>query len=374
LTVAVVGYRRRREGTAVRPLLRRWGVATVSALRGRWAALAVGCVGAILVVVGFYAPRGGAGETAGLAAALAGRDTAAVVWAATVGSARRALDLWASGSLHGHAYAPYLAHYLLVAVVGAGATLAYAAVGALEGRHRPLVVWCLWWGLSAVVGYPYAADIKAPWLVVHAVVAFAIPAAVGLAAVWRAFVAAHRARNRRIAAVFAGVLVVSGLYVGVVAGATSYTYPVVETNVLAQSGQPGSDLRPVLDRMERAGAATDEGPAVLYYGELATASASTNDAPPADGGWYRRLPLPWYTERSGVGVTSAADAGSLPDRLPPVVVVRPAEEDELPPMADYRRYERATLLLGANTTVSLLGYERRFGGRSTVFYIREGFG
>ncbi|MEA5386050.1 flippase activity-associated protein Agl23 [Haloarculaceae archaeon H-GB2-1] len=139
-----------------------------------------------LVLVVFYAPRGEAGGTVGLWAALSGSGSLlSVVEAATLGSWHSFVDLWLAGDLHGHAYLPFLAHYLVVLLVGAGPLLAFAVVGFLDGRQRWLVAFCGWWGLSAVVGYPYATDIKAPWLAVHAVVAFAVPAAVGLVSVTR---------------------------------------------------------------------------------------------------------------------------------------------------------------------------------------------
>ena len=39
---------------------------------------------------------------------------------------------------------------------------------------------------------------------------------------------------------------------GAVAVGTSYTYPTHSANIVAQTGQPGSDLRPTVDRIDRA--------------------------------------------------------------------------------------------------------------------------
>lgn len=327
----------------------------------------------VAVVVFFYAPRAGGPGGVGLWNALTGRASmTAVVEEATVGVIRKAADVWLADEVRGHAYAPFLAHYVVVLLVGGGVVTALAVVGLLDARDRPLVAFAGWWGLSAVVGYPLATDLKAPWLTVHAVVALAIPAAVGLSAVVTEALDALAADRPRVAAVFVGLLVVSTAHVGVVAVGTSYTYPVHGGNVVAQSAQPGSDLRPVLDRIERISRTHDEGPDVLYYGDLAVADESVNDDPPAARSWYERLPLPWYTERASATVTNARSVEELPSELPPVVVVRPGQESAVADRMDsYRRYERAIFLLPENRTVTILGYERRFGGKSLVYYVER---
>ncbi|MFB6184756.1 MAG: flippase activity-associated protein Agl23 [Haloarculaceae archaeon] len=371
--VAATAVWRGREETPPRAFVRR-GVRAVGRRAWAWRAPLLAGVGVFgVIVVFFYAPRAGGRGGVGLWAALAGRGSlAVVVGEATLGSAGSVADVWLSGTTRTHAYGPYLLHYAVVLLVGAAPLVAFAVVGLLDDRRRSLVAFGGWWGLSAVVGYPLATDVKAPWLTVHAVVALAFPAAVGLAAVARRVRAAAATGDRRVAAIFGGLLVVAAAHVGVVAVATSYTYPMPDANIVAQSAQPGSDLRPVLDRIETISRTHDDGPDVLYYGDLAVAEESVDDDPPAAASWYERLPLPWYTERANATVTSARTPETFPANPPPVVIVRPRQEAAIADELDgYRRYERAIFLLPDDRTVSILGYERRFGGRSLVFYVER---
>jgi len=353
-----------------------------------WPFAAGGAALFALVFVFFYAPRAGADGGLGLWRALGGSVSLfAVVEAATVDVVVAAVDLWI-GDATSNAYGPFLLHFAVVTVVGAGSTVVFAVVGVVDllagdaverVRTRRLVAFCGWWGLSAFVGYPYATDIKAPWLAVHVAIALAIPAAVGIAAAVRearaeppttddSLLTDSAALQRHARHVFAALLVVSTLQVGAVAVGTSYTYPTHSANIVAQTGQPGSDLRPTVDRIDRA--AATEG--VLYYGSLAVADEGSNDSPPAASNWYDRLPLPWYTERSGTPVTSARTPSEIPADPPPMVVVYPREEDEIADRLDgYDRRERAILQLGGNRTLRIAGYERRFGGQSLVYYVDD---
>jgi uncharacterized protein (TIGR03663 family) len=389
LIAATVLYRRREAGR-LRDTVTTWRGRIRERAVAWWQFAAGGAVLFAVVFVFFYAPRAGTDGGLGLWRALGGSASLlAVVEAATIDVVVAAVDLWI-GDASANAYGPYLLHFAVVTAVGAGSTVAFALVGLADVlstttatvervRTRRLVVFCGWWGLSAFVGYPYATDIKAPWLAVHVAIPLAIPAAVGIATAVREARAdppmlddgsldGASVLQRHARLVFAALLVVSALQVGAVAVGTSYTYPTHSANIVAQTGQPGSDLRPTVERIDRA-AATD---GVLYYGSLAVANEAVNDSPPAATRWYDRLPLPWYTERAGTRVTSARTPSDMPADPPPIVVVYPSEEGEIVDRLDgYQRHERAILQLGGNRTLRIGSYERRFGGQSLVYYVDE---
>lgn len=317
-----------------------------------------------LVVVFLYAPRGSAGLWTAV-----GEPSLwpAVLGEATVGTAEKFV-FWTREARRTHSYLPYLAHYIGVLVVGAGALIAFAVVGVIEGRDRPLVAFAALWGAASVVGYPFVSDIRAPWLALHALVAFAIPAAVGLAHVARRARQA-RSSSARAPRVFLALLVVAGAQVAVVNTTTNYARP-VEENFLHQGAQPGTDLRPELETMARL-AAQEEGPDVVYYGSLAVANESINDHPAAAGDWYHRLPLPWYTEAANATVVSADSPAELPQLDAPVVVV-PAENwsEVAPAMNGYEAHPHRLDRVGTST-YSLFGIRMHYQGREIVVFVRE---
>ncbi|WP_195837621.1 flippase activity-associated protein Agl23 [Halorhabdus sp. CBA1104] len=320
------------------------------------------------VLVFFYAPRS-PDPDAGLWSALADPSLLPrVVWDATVGSAGAFADLWLAPDMHAHPYAPYLAHFGAVLALAAAATVVFAVV-AIRWHPRPLVAFCGWWALSAVVGYPYVADIKAPWLAVHVVVALAIPAAIGLVAVFDRLPTVGLDGHTVATVGLAALLVSSGAFVVGSSALITYQQPPHGLNVVAQGGQPGGDLRPIVEDLQTA-AATNEGADVLYYGDIAVANESHNDQPPAASNWYDRLPLPWYTEATGATVTSAADIDSLPADPPPVVIADSTQRDVLHArLPGYSVREEAVLLRPGPVTIGAFGFEYELGGQTYVFFV-----
>ena len=198
-------------------------------------------------------------------------------------------------------------------------------------------------------------DIQAAWSAVHAIIPLAIPAAAGLALIYR-WGLESLASDDRIGVGLAGLvlLLVAGQMIGTAATGV-YLTPQREGNVLVQYAQPEGEMRPALRAVDRAAEETT-GLDVLWYGEhfLVENESRADRLPLADGEWYNRLPLPWYLERSNATVNSTATPQSLADRLeraaPPVVITcRGPEacltEDELARVGDrldgYRelRYE-----------------------------------
>ncbi|WEL17584.1 Membrane-bound mannosyltransferase [Halorhabdus sp. SVX81] len=322
----------------------------------------------LAVVAFFYAPRSPEAD-AGLFSALADPTLLpGVLGQATVGATGELMDLWLSPSVRGHAYAPYLAHFLVVLAMASAGT-AVLAVLAVRWQPRPLVTFCGWWALSGVVGYPYVADIKAPWLAIHVVVALAIPAAVGLLAVVERFRAARIERRQLASVGLALLLVFSGVFAVASAGFTTYHQPPDGFNVVAQSGQPGGDIRPVLQDI-RAVAGHNDGTDVLYYGNLSFRDETWANHPPAPSDWFNRLPIPWYTERANATVDSVETAEGLPTNPPPVVIAEGRDRAELAAALDgYAVREEAILIRGGRRTIEVFGFEYHLGGKTFAFFI-----
>ncbi|WP_418281997.1 flippase activity-associated protein Agl23 [Halorubrum sp. DTA98] len=380
--------RRVRSGESVGSVLRSWrstvrGVAREAAgSRSPVVALPAHALGVsatfLAVVVFFYAPRPllhAAVETPSL--------WPTVVHEATVGSARELVDLWIAGDMQDNPYLEYLGHELETLAYGAAVVCVFAVVGFVvdgygngtagnpsghggdgiggvpAGRSRAFVAFASYWALASLLGYPAATDINAPWSAVHIVIPLTVPAAVGLVYVAREGVAAvevpdgvrPRERlaavtipDRRTALLAAVVLLVASA--GMVAPTATYWNSAnPEHTELVQWSQPHNDLRDSLDDAEAAIAATDRDVDVLYVGAnigdrdeaFYVANESLADDKGAPGGWYDRLPLPWYFERSGATVDSVPSDADRAEALadPPTVVVVPAaNRSEVDPYLD----------------------------------------
>jgi uncharacterized protein (TIGR03663 family) len=348
--------------------------------------LAVACFWAVFVFL--YAPRASAAGGVGLWNALGNPALLPdVLAAATVGTWAKLSGLWFSPGVRNDTYLLFVGYYALVLSASAAPVVAMALVGGVRERARPLVAFCGWWGLASVVGYPYVADIPAPWLGVHVVIALAIPAAVGLVAVCRRFRRAREAGDRRTAAVFGGLLLVSAAFVGAAAGTTSYVNPPHQFNLIAQGAQPGSDLNGAMDHAVFAAryqvgsrqptmTATATGdtarPHVAYVGPLAVADESANDDFPAAGNWYERLPLPWYTEAADLRVASVdapADLGADP---PPVIVAKPVDSDAVADrVPEYTQRRRTLFLRDRNVTIRAFGMDRTLESNPVYIFVDE---
>ena len=316
---------------------------------------------ALLPVVFFLAPRGPAGDPT-LGAALAGEaGWLALVERATVGTWETfASSFWAGARSHSYPiYAGKLLGYLLVgalpAVVGAG----YAFVRELRSPSRSLVVPLVAWGVAAMLGYPLATDIPAPWISLHIVLPLFVPAAVGWVAIareraWDGLPDADTlpdpgTRRRYARYALAALVVLSAVQVPLVLAASSITPPLY-VNVLAQSAQPPDDLSPVGTVVEDS---ADDG-GVLFYGEeYYLPNETIDDDPPTEGeqwlGWWlNRLPMAWYVERAGAESSYARDPAALRDResIPPVVFAAPVDAAGAAPVLTERGYERTRYELG----------------------------
>jgi len=264
-----------------------------------------------LVVVVFYAPRGGGypatpGATNGLGlwSALVGPNPAgvmAVVWEAVVGTWSQFVGSWLGGH-QDHPYIPFFVDFVKTLRVGALSLSVAAVLGVLADRYgddgpRDLVSFGTYWGGASVLGYPLVSDIAAPWATVHAIVSLAFPAAVGLALVYRTGKRALAADDRAGVAIAVVLALAVVGQVGFAAVDGVYLRSQSPDNELVQYAQSSStDLKPVVADV-RAIARDNEGVDLLYYGnDLNNENESDDDQPYAGAGWFERLPLPWYTE------------------------------------------------------------------------------
>jgi uncharacterized protein (TIGR03663 family) len=350
--------------------LRHWQERLLALGRRHGAAVLGGSLLAVVVLVGFYAPRTASASGLGLWQALGepGR-LPALVNEALVGSAAAALSLWLDPGLRDGGYALYMGHYLLTIVVAAGPLTGFGLLGLRRAWHRPLVRFAGWWALGTLVVYPLVAEVKAPWLVIHFVLAMSLPAAVGLVSVWGDLRAALSADRLARVGVVAAVFIVGASHVILVGGAINYVHPTPAPNVVAQDSQPSTDLGPTLAAIERA---SDGGadPDLAYYGRLAVEDERMNDQPPAAPPWYDRLPLPWYIEARDVTVTSIHAPDGLEPAAPPVVVVHAGDRATVEPhLRGYDTYTHAWRLHGENTTYKALGLSYAVDGHSIVVFV-----
>ncbi|MEF8887341.1 MAG: flippase activity-associated protein Agl23 [Haloarculaceae archaeon] len=362
-----------------------------------WQYHLLGAAGTFLaVVVYFYAPR--AGDTGGIGfwKALGGRFDMLpdVVAAATLGSADKAVAYWVEGGLQGHPYLPYLTDTLRTLGAGALGVCLLAVVGFCYDRYgrepRALVGFNAYAGVAATVGYPLANFLPVPWSTVHAVVPLAVPAAVGAGAVYRwgrgdlslglavpdrvtavrpdGGLADERVPSRERAVrglrVAVAGLLLAGLAANAVATGVETSYLDSDRNARLEGGnelvyyaQAPNELREPVTAIQRATATGGGDVDVLYVGEALAMDEAGDDLPPPPGEWFRRLPLPWYTEAAGANVASVADPAAVEDP-PPVVITTEAE---------YQTVERQ---LGDGYTRQLHSFDG-VGDRTVVVFTRQ---
>jgi len=317
----------------------------------------------LAVVVFFYAPRPEL-----YAAAAAPGAWPGVVAAATVGAARDLVDLWIAGGMQGNPYLPYLGSKLGTLAHTAAVVCGFAAVGFVvdgyggDGRSRPLVAFAAYWAVASLAGYPMATDIDAPWSTVHVVLPLTIPAAVGLAWAGRRAVGAVRAGDRPTAAIGAVLFLV--VCAGLIGPTAAYWNAAdADRTEVVQYAQPENDLRASLDDAEAIAATHGDGTDVLFVGGRSEGRGvyfhvedeSVADRQPAVGGWYDRLPLPWYLERTGADVRSShpdTPPGEALAEPPPVVIASADRRAALAPHLDgYHAREHEARLWGFRIVV-----------------------
>ncbi|SDY15642.1 flippase activity-associated protein Agl23 [Halopenitus persicus] len=298
----------------------------------------------------------------------------------------------------GTQFLPFVTGAVSTALATAAPLLAIAVAGFLADRYgllggatgkraaggRPIVLFASVWAGLGLVGYPVVAEVVAPWTLVHVLVPLAVPAGVGIAAVYRygrraagqslgsnaTASGTHDGREAvtrdaeratageadRVTAGDAARVAAAGLVLfALVAHAGIVTLDDVATDpgpesALAQYGQPADDLEPLVGEMEAAIADAEGGNArVVWVGDrFHLSTEAVADRPPIETeadreAWGERLPLPWYLERTGAEVGSVTAPSAL-EGEPAVVIADPDHEGSLDAMLP--AHESRTLRLG----------------------------
>ncbi|GGM57698.1 uncharacterized protein (TIGR03663 family) [Halarchaeum rubridurum] len=292
-----------------------------------------------------------------------------VVETATLDTWHAFVDTWAHEGMSSHSTVDFLGRLLKIVGLTATVTCAFALVGFARerygrGRTRNLVEFCFYWGAASIFGYAVVTDILAGWLATHVVAPLALPAAVGLAWVYRVAKRGYAAGEPITFRLAAAVLLVSAATLGGTAAYTSYAAPQEsETNPLVQYAQPAGDMKPTLAEIETV-AATHEGIDVMFYGEEFYNPNDLDEPPSLDiesggyPGWFERLPLPWYFDRYDARVGSTTERSVLGERQPPVVIALESQADDV----------RSALDADAYTERTHQGYQ---SDRPLVFFVRD---
>jgi len=275
------------------------------------------------IIVFFYAPRGGgylkpggggppssADDTTGamgLYSSLGdlGRgDPAqfvAVVDEATLGSWQEFTSVWGG---HEHSYLSFATHYVEVMIAGALVVSAFAIVGFLVDRYgdggpRDLVALCGYWGFVSVLGYPLATDIRAGWATTHAIVPLAIPAAVGVAILFRWAIQSYTLEDG-VGLILAALLLLTVFgQMGIAVNDQVFQNPQSPDNEIIQYAQPSTDTKPTLARVERLGrerGGPDDVDVMFWGNNFEITDESGLNQPPAPGPYYGRRTWMWYME------------------------------------------------------------------------------
>jgi len=230
-------------------------------------------------------------------------------------------------------YLEFAPQYLTVLREYALTTLLFAGIGFLSERYgrersRNLVLFFTYGGVASVIGYPLGLDIFGPWNAAHPIVMLALPAAVGLGAVYR------RGRtvltdDFSITSLVAALLlvIVLGQVVATAAGAAYVNDTDAEKNKLIQYAQPADDMRYDLQQLDWI-AAENDGTDVLLYENYFVGNDESEHFYPACMGtseWFNGLPLSWYLYAADANVTCIQNSLDL-DRVsgdpPPIIVTR----------------------------------------------------
>jgi len=263
-------------------------------------------------------------------------------------------------------YLSFLGEYVALLFSNATALFVFAGIGIALERYaredsRTLVMFASYWGVASLFGYPLGSHIAGDWawISVHVVVALAVPAAVGVAWLYRAGRDAVADRDGIATVAVSGLLVLAAVN-GVATGVTGvYTQPQAADNPLVQFAQPGDDMRPLVEDLEEIAADNEGTDVVIYYGEdgddydgnrALVLRDGTNadpfwDVRPVCSDWANTQPLNWYLASTGATATCERDPGDLATAVesdPPPVVVGVAADTTLPRSALEAEYERRT--------------------------------
>lgn len=224
-------------------------------------------------------------------------------------------------------------------VEGASVLAALAVIGVVGAWWGDdpgvLVPGAFMWGVASLLGYAAGTDIIfPPWLTVHAVIALAIPAGAGLALLVR-WTRDALADEDVVGAVVAGglvVLLVTAMAADAGHHAYARPYGTSEPTSIVQFAQPGGELEPALDAMQRTVPAHD-GVDVLAYGDdVVDMREGGTFEHPACVKWLSPLSaVSWTLYRTRATVTCVDQERNLGPTLdranPPIVISSVAQAD-----------------------------------------------
>lgn len=272
-------------------------------------------------------------------------------------------------------YIEFVRGFVDVLVANAPVVLLFAILGfAVEryGRKHPrsLVLFFGYCAAASLVGYPLGTDISGAWAWVstHIIVPMTVPAAVGIAWLYRAGLAAQADRDTVASALVALVFVTAALQVGFTAANDVYQHPQSDNNQLVQYAQPYEDLDPVVETLSAAAGDGQRPDAILYYGPdgeeyddgaaLVAEEGSTAfwDVRPTCSVWGNTQPLNWYFAVANASVDcerSPAALESMVENDPPPVIFAVPDDETLPEVIEssYRSESYYTRTIGRELVV-----------------------
>jgi len=237
-------------------------------------------------------------------------------------------------------------------------------------RPRALVMFASYWAFASALGYPLGTDIYGAWITVNVLVPFAVPAAVGLATLYRIGVESLATDDGASVGLVALIFL---LVVGQMAVATANGVYLNDDSAdgMVQYAQPSDETRVATGAM-RAAANDGTGPDLLVYGgyfvdeEEDFVGLGNDDIRvplyPQCTKFFPSLSLPWYAYKDDVETVCALNESSLDrmESMPPVVIARSSAATPL----DERlgdEYERTVFRLRTDEgdTVESVVYVRR---------------
>ncbi|MFB6253276.1 MAG: flippase activity-associated protein Agl23 [Halobacteriaceae archaeon] len=337
------------------------------------------------VVIFFYAPRAGPYTQLGLWKALGGNwgMIPAVIEAATIGALTKAIEYWAAGSIQKHPYLPYFIDTVKTLLAGAIGIILFAPVGFLYDRYRSngtraIVDFNFYSGLAAIIGYPLANNFPVPWSTTHAVIPLTIPAAVGIYTVYQwgtgnitivNSVDTFHNTDLRLAVtsiIFAIFVVTSGItaiQVNYMAPHESPKGPDGGSEIVYYAQPPGQlheVIRAIATSVKTSQSnGNRQDVDVLFVGESLAMDESKVQYPPAIGGWFARMPLPWYTEMLHANTKSILSPTEIGKNPPPVIITK-------------QPYRNAIANKLGNEYTSQRYFLDDAGDRTIVVFIRKG--
>ena len=327
---------------------------------GWWVLNGVGAVVCFaLIVFFFFAPRNPA-EGVGFWYALGHPTSLPTLVDATVADLTEGFEYWFGGTSDPgcrkdnviDSYVCFLGRFAETLLVAA-APMSVLAVGGFllerwgSVRRRSVVLFASYWGFVSVLGYPLGTDIYGAWITVNALVPLALPAAVGLAYMYRKGREAFDSDDLAASVAIGIVVLLLTVQVAMTAGGLVYGSPAGADNNLVQYAQPTDDYRPIME--------TD---LLLYGGELVSTQFPSPQEPTC-GDLGQLLPLQWYIAHHDLEASCAADAAALDtlqDQRPTVIVARGQNATDLRNRLD--GYAGST-------------YDFRASGEETTFFLRE---